>query len=656
MSGRGDILKVDLTTKKVSREPLSPELRRRFLGGHGINTWLFWEHFLEVDPRIDPLSPDNVLIAGIGPLGATGYGGGTKMKWTFKSPAYGMFGDSICGGNFGAQLRWAGYDHLVITGRADRPVYLWIDDDAVEVRDAAHLWGKDVDEADDLIKEELGDEGLETALVGRAGENLTAFASIIASRHRAAGRTGGGCVMGSKNLKGVAVRGTKGIDIHDPQGFFQAMDAMIAAHDKVPRERDTVKLYGTLRLTSYYQRLGGNAWRNNQYSQLPEESFQRLSHHWFKNNLDQGGLSCSPGCRWGCGGSYRIRGQESPAASRYAGTRGYKPEYVSVASLGIMPDIADMPAVSHLTDMCRRYGMDVTEVGACCGLLMELWQREIISERDTVEWFGEPIALEWGNYEAVERIIESIALHNNPLGEILSGGVYKAAQRLEGLKETPVLKYALYGKGGSPFVEEIRQFPSWATLMAVASRGADHLKAHGTLDKWGREDIAMLYFGRPEAAAPLDITLKGAGLALAENFHSSINNCLGLCLFVVDVDPITFPPEMFAEALWAATGEVWAPEEIRAVGERIANVEKAFNSRLGLRREDDRLCQRWMQETVSQGYGKGWRAGDYLEQTLDEYYEYHGWDKETSLPTRKKLEELGLGDVAGVLERDNALA
>ncbi|MFQ5825830.1 MAG: aldehyde ferredoxin oxidoreductase N-terminal domain-containing protein, partial [Dehalococcoidia bacterium] len=228
MSGRGDILKVDLTTQRVSREPLSPELRRRFLGGHGVNTWLFWEHFLEVDPRIDPLSPDNVLIAGVGPLGATGYGGGTKMKWTFKSPAYDMFGDSVCGGNFGAQLRWAGYDHLVITGRADRPVYIWIDDDVVEIRDAAHLWGKDVDEADDLIKEELGDEGLETALVGRAGENLTAFASIIASRHRAAGRTGGGCVMGSKNLKGVAVRGTKGLDIHDPQGFFQALDALIA--------------------------------------------------------------------------------------------------------------------------------------------------------------------------------------------------------------------------------------------------------------------------------------------------------------------------------------------------------------------------------------------------------------------------------------------
>ncbi len=655
MSGRGDVLRVDLTSGSVSREPLDPGLCRRFLGGQGINDWLFWEHFLKVDPRTDPLGPDNVLIAGIGPLGATGYGGGTKMKWTFKSPAYHTFGDSVCGGNFGAQLRWAGYDHVVITGRADRPVYLWIDDDTVEIRDASHVWGRDVDEADDIIKAELGDGGVDTALVGRAGENLTAFASIIASRHRAAGRTGGGCVMGSKNLKGVAVRGTRGLGIHDPSGFFQAMDALIAAHDGVPREQDTVKLYGTLRLTSYYQRLGANAWKNNQHSLLPEEAFERLSHHWYKNNLDRGGLSCSAGCRWSCGGVYGIKGGESPAAGRYGGTRGYKPEYVTVASLGIMTDIADMPAVSHLADMCRRFGMDVTEIGACCGLLMELWQREIISERDTAEWFGEPVALEWGNYQAVEKIIEAVALRNTPLGELLSGGVYRAAQRLEEMKETPVLKYALYGKGGAPFVEEVRQFPSWATNMAVASRGADHLKAHGTLDKWGRPDIAMMYFGNPEAAAPLDITLKGAGLAMAENFHSSINNCLGLCLFVVDVDPIAFPTELFAQALLAATGEVWDPGEIRAVGERIANVEKAFNSRLGLRRTDDRLCHRWMEETVTEGYGKGWRAADYLDKTLDEYYEYHGWDKKTSLPKREKLEELGLGDVAGVLEGEGAL-
>ncbi|MBI4288374.1 MAG: hypothetical protein HY671_08120 [Chloroflexi bacterium] len=655
MTGYGSILRIDLTSGKVSSAPIPEELCRRFVGGAGINTWLLWEHFLKVDPRIDPLSADNVLIAGIGPLGATPYGGGTKMKWTFKSPAYNMYGDSTCGGHFGAQLRWAGYDHVVITGKASKPVYIWIDDDTVEVRDASRMWGRDVDETDHLIKMDLGTKEVEIAGIGQAGENLVTYASIIADRHRVAGRGGSGCVMGSKNLKAIAVRGAKGLEVSDPKAFMNALDLLIGSLNTMSRERDAIKLYGTLRLTAYYQRVGGNAWRNCQFPQIPEENFNPLSQRWYRDHIAYSSYSCSPGCLLSCSGTYKVKGNESPTAHKFAGMKGYKPEYLSLASLGIMTGIADFPAMGDLNDRVRKYGLDCVEVGACCGLLMELWQRGIITEADTREWLGAPLSLEWGNHDAAARMIDSIALQKNRMGNLLKAGVYKAAQRLEELKSAPILKYALYGKGGSPFNEEVRQFPSWATNMAVSSRGADHLKGLGTLDKFNRRDIAQHYFGDPKAAEPLDITLKGAGSAVAENY-TPIVNCLGVCTFVVDVDPINFPPRNFALALKAATGLEFTEQELLAAAERVANLEKAFNTRLGLRREDDKLCERWLNEPEAQGYGKGWKAADYLEKTKDEYYEYHGWDKKTGLQTRKKLEQLGMQDIAEVLAREGGVA
>ncbi len=180
----GDILRVDLTNQRVTREPIPREIVRKFVGGEGINDWLLWEHFLKVDPRIDPLSPDNVLIVGLGPLGGTTFGQGSKTKFTFKGPAYNMFADSVAGGAFGSMLRWAGYDYLVITGRANRPVYLFIHNDQVELRDASQVWGMGAKEANRAIKQEVRDEEVETACIGPAGVNLVTFASITTSGWR----------------------------------------------------------------------------------------------------------------------------------------------------------------------------------------------------------------------------------------------------------------------------------------------------------------------------------------------------------------------------------------------------------------------------------------------------------------------------------------
>jgi len=650
--GRGQILRIDLSSGKITKEPVAPQLAQKYLGGEGINSRLLWEHFLKVDPKIDPLSPDNVLIAGTGPLAGTGYGQGSKMKWTFKSPAYNMFGDSATGGGFVFNLRMAGYDHVVITGKASKPSYIFIDDDLVEIRDAAHLWGRDALEADALIKQELGDSDVETALIGIGAENGVLYSAIIVSRDRAAGRTGGGTVMASKNLKGMAVRGRRGIEICDPEAMFTATDELLAALNSSPRQIEGWRRFGTLLITGLYQRLGVNAYRNNQDCIIPDETYRKLDHRWYTQNYAVAPLSCVS-CVSGCSSLWRIKGDESPLSKLWAGERGSKPEYLGVG-FGFALDIDDWAAVCHFWQKSNRYGIDAMETLASLSFLMELWQRGLITEKDTAEWMGEPVRLEWGNYEAVDKVMDCIAYQSNQMGEILKGGVYRAAQMIEELRGVPVLQYALYGKGGAAFVEEVRHTASWATNFAVASRGCDHLKGIGTLDKVPRPDISEHYFGTPDAAEPLSVKLKGANSAVQENRNAIINS-LGLCTFLLAADPLTFSADMFARAVRAATGWDASGSDLLLAGERTVNLEKAFNSRLGLRREDDRLCERWMKERVPRGPGKGWKAEDYLERTKDEYYQWHGWDKRTSLQTRNKLEELDMGDVAEVLAREGAL-
>jgi len=645
------ILRVDLTSQTVNKEPIPAHVRQRYLGGEGINDWLFWQHFLKADPHCDPMSPDNVLIAGLGPLGGTGFGGGSKMKWTFKSPAYNTFGDSVCGGFFGSMLRWAGYDHLVITGKASQHVYLWIDDDTVEIRDASHLWGKDAVDTHNSLKNELG-EDVETACIGPAAENGVTFGSIVASGHRISGRTGAGTVMASKNLKAIAVRGTRGIKVYDPKGWLASTAALVAAQEKIPaRARNGWKKYGTLLVTGFYQRLWVNAYRNNQESRIPDEKYKRLCHNWYQENMAKTAFSCSPGCLWACGAGYQLRDTE-----RIEGIvqEGYKPEYVVIASFGAMCDIDDLSMVAHLGDLCRRYGMDALETGTCLAFLCELWQRGIITKEDTRQWMGEPLSLDWGNYTSAERVVTSLGRQDNELGRLIKDGVYQAALHLEEMKGVPVRQFALYGKGGSPFIEEVRHTPSWALNMAVSPRGACHLKAYGTLDKVNRRDISQHYFGDPEGAQALSTKLKGASSAMADN-QTALMNCLGLCHFLNFYDVITYPLELFTDALHSLTGLRMSPEELVRAGERTVNLEKAFNSRLGFRRKDDRLCNRWMEEEITDGPGKGWKAKDYLEQLKDEYYGYHGWDVATSLPTRAKLTELDMDDVAEVLKKEEII-
>lgn len=654
MFGFGDLLRVDLSTETIRREAIPLEMRRRYLGGGGINGRLLWEHFLDVDPKVDPRGPDNVLIVGLGPLGGTPFGFGSKTKFTFKSPAYGLFGDSVSGAGFGPAMRWAGFDHLVVTGKAKHPVYLWIDDGRVELRDARHLWGKNALEAEHVIKRELHDEEVHTALIGRAGENLVGYASITVGGHRAAGRTGGGCVMGSKNLKALVARGRKGLPVANAAAFLAAMDEVQRRIDKLPVVIDNWRRLGTLRSVDFYDLIHCNAYKNGQLSAMPKEANAKLNAAAYVKDLIDHAVSCSPGCSTACSAWQRIRGFESAAAKHFVGEQGPKPEYLTIASLGVGTDVRDLPAVIHLNRLCFDYGLDLVEMGNGISFLMECWEKGIVSAADLESWLGEPANLDWGNWEVAAKVIEAVGNQSNELGRMLKDNVVGAARRLEERTGQAALKYVNYGKGGATFSEDPRPFPGWACNMAVASRGADHLKGMAPVEKGGRKDISTAWFGHPEAGELHGVALKGALSARAENVNCA-TNATGVCSFIPTRDSLVFGHDLLAAGVSALSGISFSEDDLYNIGERICNIEKAFNSRLGLRRSDDTLCDRWMNVPAPDGPGKGMKVADCLEQVLDEYYEHKGWDKATGLQRRAKLVELGLDDVADVLAAENAL-
>ena len=650
----GKIIRINLTNEKITTELIPEEWQQKYLGGEGINDRLLWEHFLTVSPHIDPLGPDNVLIGGLGPLAGTGaLGAGSKMKWTFKSPAYNIFGDSVGCGFFGSQLRYAGYDYIVITGKAKRPVYIAIDDDDIQIRNAEKIWGTDAHEADTRIREDMGIAEMQTALIGQAGENLVRFASLVISRNRIAARTGGGCVMGSKNLKGIVVRGTKGVKIADPARFIQVTQKAYSRMDLTPTWNLLAK-QGTTFLVRDYNLIGGQPWKNHQSNVIPEDITAVLDSEFFLRNFKVRDYSCAAGCATACSNWWRIKGQETPYAAKMAGRNGEKPDYGFIASC-LCWGVTDFAEILHLQHEWDRYGVDSFEMGESIGFLMDMFERGVITEDDIMEWTGKRAQFLWGDIEIVDFITESVVKKKNKLYDIVRGGVYETACMIEKLKGVPVTKYANYGGKHSTEIEDIRSRPTWTLLMATSTRGADHLKALSTIEMMGLANVARSVFGSEEAANSENPYLVGCVSAWEEN-RTTAMNCSGLCIFNTATFTYTGPDtELVREAVIAVTGK--DPGDLLMVGERVYNLEKAFNSRLHLTRAHDTLCDAWMNEPIPEGRpGAGKKAADHLDMWLDEYYDYRGWDKKNGLQTVDCLRELGLGDVADVLLKEGVVS
>jgi aldehyde:ferredoxin oxidoreductase len=405
----GTILKVDLEKKQIVKETLDPQLTKAFIGGRGINSWLLYENTI---PGESPFHPQNPLIFGVGPLTGTMLPAASRFTVTARSPLTYGHGDANAGGFFGPELKFAGYDHILFTGRAENPVYLWIENERVELRDASHLWGKDTWETQHLIREELGDENIQIACIGPAGENMVRVACIIHGLKRAAAKAMGP-IMGSKKLKAVAVRGTRGLKVAHPDEFLQICKNILQDY-----ERKDLTLYGTP-VSLFYEVKNGYSWatKNLQTTEFP--GLKNITMDNF-NEAYLHRLKACFGCSLSCGRTYMVKEGE------FKGVYGEGPELAATWAWGTQPQVDNLPAVLKSDVLSNQMGVDCIETGDTIAFAMECYQRGILSKEETGG-----LALDWGNYKTVHTLIEQIARREG-IGEILGEGMRIAAQKIGG--------------------------------------------------------------------------------------------------------------------------------------------------------------------------------------------------------------------------------
>ena len=624
----GQRLKVYLTEGKIVKEETPEWLRVGYIGGRGLNARTLFD---EVKSGIDPLGPENVFMVGVGPLNGTAAPASGRFTVTAKAPLTGIFGDGNGGGDFGAELKFAGYDQIVFYGKSPTPVYLWIDDDQVELRDASHLWGKNTWETHHLLVKELKKPELHEISIGPAGENLVRFATVIGDLSRSAGRGGMGAVMGSKNLKSVVVRGTGSVKIARPKEFLEAVRyalKKIKAASFYPTFRQT----GTLYLMSFTNEMGALTTRNNQTTWF--EGADNLGPEAFEERYTVRHRGCF-NCPVQCSHYYQVK--EGPYA-----TYGEGVEFATIGAFGSRCGNDNLAPTLLASTLCDQLGMDTMSCGGAIAFAMEAWQRGLISSKGT-----DGLDLNWGNADAIIQLIRKIA-YREGFGDILAEGSNLASRHIEGSGP-----YALTMKGMDTITSDPRVRKGWSLLLATSTRGADHLRGWYPTVLGLREfteDEGERLFGevmgreRARSAVHAETYLgQGAVAFLLQNFEA-VPNCLNICWFMSDYGGLDL--DDMARLFSTATSIEVDGKGLERVGERVYNIERAFNVREGLRRKDDSLPSRFFEE-VPDGPGAGERIDPAkFQEMLDEYYEFRGWDRE-GIPTAKKLEELNLGDIGG---------
>ncbi len=624
----GKILRVNLSNGKISTEPTS-KYAEKFLGGRGINQWIL---FKETGPDISALDPACPIIFGTGVLVGTPAPGACRYNVDSRNYLTGGIGSANSGGHLSPELKFAGYDHVVITGRRREPCYLWINDDDVEIRNASHLWGKTTWETDDMIREELGDKDIQLATIGPAGENLVRGACIINNGARAAGRCGLGSVMGSKHLKAIAVRGTGNISVAKPQKFIKLVEEL---WEKIEINRDTklFKKYGTTRIPEDNNEVSANPVRNFQdgyWEKVDNVRADDLNEKFTVRRLACFGCPV-PGSHW-----FRVPDGE------FEGTKGEGFEANTIKDFGYKLDIDYWPAIIKAHALCSQYGLDVDNTSGPIAWAMECYQRGILTKEDT---YG--LELEWGNYKAVLELIKKIAMRDG-FGDLLAEGSKRASERVGKGSE----KYAMHIKGQDLY-EPLRSAKGWGIGVILSPVGGGHLRGAPAFEFYGTvtPEDGEKYYGVRTAGDRKTYEGKAKLITFMENFKAVVDS-MGICyLLTWWRNPYLIGPKDLANLFTTATGKQITAEQLMKIGERIHNVEKAFNARIGMTRKDDRPPERFF-EPIKSGPAKGERLEkDKFEKVLDEYYELRGWDKETGLPTRQKLEEVDLKEVADELEK-----
>lgn len=631
-SNAGKILWVNLSTRKICFESTSNYMDK-FLGGRGINQWIL---FRETSPDIYAFDPACPIIFGTGVLVGTLAPGACRYNVDSRNCMTGGIGSGNSGGHFGPELKFAGYDNIVIIGRRREPCYLWINDSNIEIRKASHLWGKTTWENDDMIREELGDDDIQLATIGPAGENLVRGACIINNGARAVGRCGLGAVMGSKHLKAVAVKGTGGISIAKPKKFMKLVEEL---WEKIQNNSETklLKKYGTTFIPEENNKVSANPVRNFQDGYW--EKAENLSAEELDKKYTVRRVACFscpiPGSHW-----LRISDGE------FEGVEGEGFEANTIKDFGYKLDIDYWPAIIKAHILCSQYGLDVDNTAGPIAWAMECYQRGILKKEDL-----DGLELEWGNYKAVLELIRKIAMREG-VGDLLAEGSKRASDKVGKGSQ----KYAMHIKGQDLY-EPLRSAKGWGIGVILSPRGGGHMRGAPAFEFYGKvnQEEGEKYYGVRTAGDRKTYEGKAKLITFMENFKAVVDS-MGICyLLTCWRSPYLIGPGDLASLFEAATGKSLSGSELMKIGERIHNIEKAFNVRVGMTRKDDKPPERFFQP-IKSGPAKGERLEkEKFKKVLDEYYELRGWDKETGLPTRVKLQEVGLKEVADNLEKYDKL-
>ena len=614
----GKQLRISLNNRKVTVENIDPKVLRRYLGGVGYGARILYD---ELKKGIDPLSKANKLIFPTSPLSLNRIPGGGSIMVCFKSPLTNAWSESRCGTDFGPDLKRAGYDAVIIEDRSEKPVYIVINDDDIEIKPAEHLTGKSTSEKITKIRDELDDQKISVMCIGPAGEKLVKIA-VAMSDQRAAGRCGVGAVMGSKNLIGIAVKGSKEVSIAQPEKLKEAIRKAM----KVVRENEIAagfKEHGTT----------GEMVPNDAAGDWPTKNWH--SNHWgkaekiydeFYNNKLIKNHACYRGCPIACGRIAEVKEGKYKTPVH----EGCEYESLSAFTAFVLNDNID--AAIHATYLCNEYGIDTISAGAIIAFAMECYEHGVIKKKDIGD-----LDLSWGNPDALPELVRLISMREG-IGDILAEGVKIASEKLgKGSEE-----FAIHGKGLEAPAHDARSGKALAVAYGTANRGMCHIHPLEAMAyDSGKFDFGMAKYGLPDPNTVHRWDEKGKGKSVKILQDGLIlADILSICKFFVYVG---FNIENYVDMLSALTGWEIDGWELLKVGERVTNLQRLFNMREGFGRNDDLIPER-VRKIPSFGIYKDEQRcaiKDY-EGMLNEYYEARGWDLITGKPSKDKLRELGL--------------
>jgi aldehyde:ferredoxin oxidoreductase len=594
----GRTLIVNLTKKKFSRKTIRDEIIRLFVGGRGLNSFLLYN----LSPRrIDPFSPKNPLIISTGPLTGTPVPAGSRFSITAKSPETGILGGGNCGGFWGPMLRRSGFDTLIVEGKSSRPVYIWIHDGEPEVRDATHLWGMDTNETQDSLKDTHPNS--EVLCVGQAGEKLVRFACVRTRLKNACGRTGMGAVMGSKDLKAIAVKGTERVKTAFPEELVKLSRSYV---DRI-RERKVIQTlfkYGTpflINVANNFRTLGTRNFQQNLFEHAEDISGDELVKHSTR-------MTACFGCPVHCRHHYELDGEAAEG-----------PEFATLGCFGAKCGVGDMKTLLKANILCNRYGLDTVTTGDLIAWAMECAERKLLGGHDP------ELNLEWGNGETVLTLIRKIAMREG-FGNILAEGGLKAASTLgEESKQ-----FLVHVKGLPIEAMDVRWNMGFALGLVTAMRGGDHLGSRPTLENLGLPpEVLERVYGGHVSPDPLSCEGKPLMVKWSEELYA-ITDSLGICRFVsIWNSPNLLGYEDLAELLTLTGGRRISADELKTVGERIVNLERLYNTLEDVTEEDDDLPPRLYEDP--QTGRRNALTREKLKMMVREYYKLRGWTEEGAL-------------------------